>query len=140
MKMINHFVMKNIQIKLRAVKQVVLSATVVLLLAQCAEEEQLLAPPVPQDATTEASAVTPAETSVSSLTISGIYTVVNENADCSTCTFIVPADTKLVDGAAMNIKPGSVICLDKALTYGLLEFENLTGTPDKPIVITYCSK
>lgn len=136
MKMINHIVMKNIQMKIRGV---VLSATLVLLLAQCTPEEELL-PTAQEDPTTGAAAISPDETSVSSLTISGIHTIVNENIDCSTCTFVVAAETKLIDGVVMKIKPGSVICLDKALKYNLLEFENLVGTAENPITIAYCGK
>lgn len=140
MKMKSYIVMKNVQMKLRGAKQILLSATLVLFLAQCAQDDELLTPPVQEDPATEAAAISPDEADVSSLTISGIHTLIDENVDCSTCTFVVAAGTRLVDGAAMKIKPGSVICLDKALKYNLLEFENLVGTAENPVTIGYCSK
>ena len=37
-----------------------------------------------------------------------------------------------------DFKPGDVICLDAAIKYGQLEFVNMLGSPEKPIVISNC--
>ena len=57
---------------------------------------------------------------------------------CSECTFVVPADMKIVDGTKLGLKPGSIIGLNSAITYGSLEFRNIVGTEDQPIVIRNC--
>jgi hypothetical protein len=60
-------------------------------------------------------------------------------SDCSMCTYVVPATAGIVDGAALGIKPGSVICLSAAIKYlKSITFKNLTGTVDKPIIVTNC--
>lgn len=72
---------------------------------------------------------------VSSLTVSGIFSLSEANVDCRTCTYVIPESTKLIDGAALEFKPGAVICLDKALKYGDLEFINLPEEVENPITI-----
>jgi hypothetical protein len=61
-------------------------------------------------------------------------------ASCSTCTFVVPNNMNIIDGAALGLKPGAVICLDAARTYSTtpLRFMNLNGTAENPIYITNC--
>lgn len=59
-------------------------------------------------------------------------------ADCSECTYVVPAGVKIIDGKALDLKPGSVIGLDSRIAYGTIEFHNLVGTVDEPIVIKNC--
>ena len=58
--------------------------------------------------------------------------------DCSTCTYVVPDRTHVIDGAALGLKPGSVICLNAAIAYKNLLFRNIIGTADQPIVIKNC--
>lgn len=58
-----------------------------------------------------------------------------DNANCDDCTYIVPADAKVIDGKELGLKPGSIIGLDSEITYGTLEFNNLQGTKDQPIII-----
>jgi hypothetical protein len=58
--------------------------------------------------------------------------------DCSTCTYIVPTNKTTVDGLALGLKPGAVICLNAALTYPYLAFKNLVGEPGKEIIIINC--
>ncbi|HEY9490211.1 MAG TPA: hypothetical protein VIQ51_17865, partial [Chryseosolibacter sp.] len=70
-----------------------------------------------------------------SMTISGVYTSYEDVKDCTTCTFVVPSDMLIVDGKELGLKPGAIICLDKAVRYGDVEFVNLQGTEDKPITI-----
>jgi hypothetical protein len=58
-------------------------------------------------------------------------------ADCG-CTYTVPANTNLTDGAVLGLKPGSVICLNAAIAYGNLLFRNLKGSATNPIIIKNC--
>jgi hypothetical protein len=57
--------------------------------------------------------------------------------DCG-CTYTVPSNTYLVDGIALGIKPGAVICLSAANTYYNIVFRNLKGTATSPITIKNC--
>ncbi|HYC85186.1 MAG TPA: right-handed parallel beta-helix repeat-containing protein [Chryseosolibacter sp.] len=59
---------------------------------------------------------------------------------CDACTYVVPSSTgtAIVDGAALNLKPGSVICLSAANKYVNVLFRNLVGTGAEPIIITNC--
>jgi hypothetical protein len=84
-----------------------------IVLFQCSEEEIILAP--------ESDMVT----SAASLT------------DCG-CTYTVPSNTYLIDGTALALKPGSVICLKAGNTYGRMVFRNLKGTATAPITIKNC--
>src|SRR3954466_8551462 len=52
--------------------------------------------------------------------------------DCG-CTYTVPSNTYLVDGAALGIKPGAVICLKAGNTYKNIVFRNIKGTSTLPI-------
>jgi hypothetical protein len=58
--------------------------------------------------------------------------------DCLGCTYVVPADARVIDGAALGLKPGSVIGLSSKATYGQLLFKNIVGTLDNPIIIRNC--
>lgn len=57
---------------------------------------------------------------------------------CSTCTYVVPVSQSTIDGTALGIKAGDVICLNAAFKYGTLTFKNIVGTAVKPVVITNC--
>jgi hypothetical protein len=58
---------------------------------------------------------------------------------CSTCTYVVPETAGIVDGAALGLKPGDVICLSAALKYTKsITFKNIVGSSDQPIIITNC--
>jgi hypothetical protein len=58
---------------------------------------------------------------------------------CSTCTYVVPETAGIVDGAALGLKPGDVICLSAALKYThSINFKNIVGTASKPIIVTNC--
>jgi hypothetical protein len=61
-------------------------------------------------------------------------------SSCSTCTYVVPVNVNLVDGIALGLKPGAVICLDAARLYSTtpVRFVNINGTVDNPIYITNC--
>jgi len=57
---------------------------------------------------------------------------------CTMCTFVVPANMSIIDGALLGLQPGSIIGLDARIAYGTLLFRNLNGTYDNPIVIRNC--
>lgn len=58
--------------------------------------------------------------------------------DCSSCTYVVPAGIKIIDGLALGLKPGSVIGLDARIKYSSLTFRNIVGTLENPIIIKNC--
>jgi hypothetical protein len=126
------------QKSLSNVRTILFSLAAVCLLASCQDEESLTAPkePVIEAAADEDGNF---KSNVTSLTIMGENTVFAESVDCSTCTYVVAKNTDVIDGKALGLKPGSVICLDKALEYGELTFENLEGTEANPITIGNCN-
>ena len=112
-------------------KNILVAAIAVFSLTQCTEEEI-----VPAQA--EVGAVEAVDLPIQaagSMTISGVYTSYEDIEDCKTCTYVVPANKAIVDGKELNLKPGSVICLDKSLKYGDVDFVNLEGTEESPIRI-----
>ncbi|MBT1705697.1 hypothetical protein [Chryseosolibacter indicus] len=114
-------------------KKVVLTASAVFALMQCSEEEilpEVKAPAAEQTSLTEANA----ETTISSLTITGLFTNLSAAKNCN-CDYTVPADKEVIDGQELGIKPGNTICLSAKTKYGNLEFINMEGTEEKPIEI-----
>jgi hypothetical protein len=105
----------------------------------CTPEETLVKPetaaPV-ADEPTDAPGV--AETP--SVTVSGAFIEYTDVPSCSDCTYLVPADASVVDGKELGIKPGDVICLRQGLTYKALEFVNVDGTQDNPIIVAHCTE
>ncbi|MFZ6011805.1 MAG: right-handed parallel beta-helix repeat-containing protein [Bacteroidota bacterium] len=93
----------------------------VLIFFQCADEDPMLTST--PDAVTSFNTTTPATTPLST--------------DCS-CDYIVPSNAGLVDGQALSIQPGHVICLDASKTYGKILFRNIRGTATQPVVIKNC--
>src|SRR5687767_14851300 len=77
----------------------------------------------------------------SSTTVSSTTTVAagttTSSVDCG-CTYTVPSNTYLVDGKALALKPGAVICLKAGNTYKNIVFRNIVGTVDAPIIIKNC--
>jgi hypothetical protein len=118
-------------------RKAMFAATTVFALTQCSPEEELLTqvetPAAPTEAAISSAAL---ESSISSVTVSGLHTAFATATDCKTCTFVVPEGTTLIDGKEMGFEPGNIICLNTAFKYGMLEFTNMEGTPEKPIVIT----
>jgi hypothetical protein len=55
--------------------------------------------------------------------------------DCKTCTYIVSENEEVIDGQALGFKPGNIICLNKGIEYGNLEFVNFEGSVESPIII-----
>ncbi len=67
------------------------------------------------------------------------YNVLSDyRSSCRGCDYVVPPGKSHIDGAKLNLKPGSVICLNAATQYGALAFSNIKGTPSKPIVVRNC--
>jgi hypothetical protein len=127
--------MKVNKILVPALKKVMLTATAIVALMQCSEEEMVTpAAPVAEIETATSAAAIPL--TISSLTVAGINTTFATAKDCKTCTFVIPEGTELVDGKAMGFQPGNIICLNAAFKYGNLEFVNMEGTEENPIVIT----
>lgn len=124
----------SMRMNLISMKKILFAAFAVFVFSQCSEEEVVPAAP----SAPESEAVALPEQATGSVTISGIYTVYEAIEDCSTCTFVVPVDQAVVDGKELNLKPGAIICLDKAIKYGDIDFVNLEGTEDHPIRIGTC--
>jgi hypothetical protein len=112
-----------------------LAAATAFAFIQCSDEEVIS----PAEATTatvaQASASSSLANSITSLTISGVNTTFATAADCKTCTYVVPAGSKVVDGKAIGLQPGSILCLNTLFNYGALELTNIEGTTENPIVI-----
>lgn len=106
------------------------AAFTLFIFSQCTEEEIAPAPGAPS---IEAAAMP--EVATGSMTISGIFTSFEEIEDCKTCTYVVPKGATVVDGEELKLKAGAVICLDKSIRYGDVDFVNLEGTESKPIRI-----
>lgn len=116
---------------LMSMKNILFAAFTVFTLSQCTEDEI-----VPQQAETPmAEEVEIAPAATGSMTISGVFTSYEDIEDCKTCTYIVPADLAVVDGKELGLEPGAVICLNKAIQYGDVDFINLEGTEQRPIKI-----
>ncbi len=54
---------------------------------------------------------------------------------CTECDHLV--ESNMIDGKALNIKPGEVLCLTSRV-YDRLTFKNILGTPENPIEIRNC--
>lgn len=57
---------------------------------------------------------------------------------CLGCTYVVPANTLVIDGQELGLQPGSIIGLNSTIQYGRLIFRNIVGTAEKPIIIRNC--
>lgn len=132
----HHFKAENLltlmKTSLTTMKRILFAAFALVAFSQCTEEE--IVPTQPDAAPVEAAASSE-EAGAGSFTITGIFTKYETVADCKTCTFFVPADLTVIDGKELNLRAGSVICLDKAIKYGDLTFDNLEGTEQNPITI-----
>src|SRR5688572_30191025 len=105
---------------LMSMKNILLAASALFIFSQCTEEE--IVPNEAQATPTETVALNTEATG--SMTISGIFTSYEDIKDCKTCTYVVPAEIAVVDGKELGLKPGAVICLDKAIRYGDVDFIN----------------
>ena len=116
-----------------ALKKTMFTATAVLGLMQCSPEEELLTPA--QETPIEATSINTSEASIESLTVTGVNTIFSNVKDCKPCSYVVSANEDVIDGKELNVQPGSIICLNKGVKYGNLEFVNIDGTEEKPVVI-----
>ncbi len=64
------------------------------------------------------------------------FAIASSESSCN-CAYTLPSDTWKVDGDALNIQPGDLICLE-AGSRGSIRLENLHGTAANPIVIKNC--
>jgi hypothetical protein len=105
---------------LNALSRAIIALCFIILAASCSDEKYV----EPTAATTN---TTISATSTTSLT------------DCG-CTYTVPVSTNTltVDGQALGLKPGAVICLKGGATYGNIIFKNIRGTALAPITIKNC--
>lgn len=117
---------------LLTMKNILFALFTVLILAQCSEED-VVPQQQPVQAASEELPLTAEPTG--SMTISGVFTTYGDVENCKTCTYVVPENLQVVDGKELNLKAGSVICLDKAKRYGDIDFVNLEGTEESPILI-----
>jgi hypothetical protein len=115
-----------------AIKKVMFTATAIFALTQCSQDDDFIKPTASE--TAASSAVVDAQSvSVSSLTVSGTNTAFTTVQDCKSCTYIVAGSEQLIDGK--KFKAGDIICLNKGIKYGNLEFINLEGSTEHPIII-----
>jgi hypothetical protein len=128
--------MMNLKKFFPTLTKVALAATTVFAMTQCSEE-QLEKPASEAAATEQAAPVSDEKPSVLSLTVSGAHKMLSSSSDCKTCTFVVPANTTLIDGLKLDLQPGDTVCLDAAIKYGALEFVNFEGTEENPVIIAY---
>ncbi|HYG18875.1 MAG TPA: right-handed parallel beta-helix repeat-containing protein [Ohtaekwangia sp.] len=94
----------------------------IALLSQCSEDEQMLA----------------TEKSISDSITATADASPTAVASCETCTYIVPSNTYRIDGAALGLKPGAVVCLKAGNQYKTILFVNFVGTASNPITIMNC--
>lgn len=103
-------------------KKALFPVVLLVLFLRCADEQLLISEP-------------------SALTTENLNTVTDGTAvldDCAACTYVVPADVRIVDGELLGLKPGSVIGLSANVSYGNLLFRNIVGTLENPITIRNC--
>lgn len=131
--------MNNIKSILKPTSQRLAAASLIIFaFGQCSHED-ILPHPQATDATPTLPVVTPQESPATfSMTITGTYTEVTTLADCSQCGYSVPAGTTVIDGKQLGIRPGTVVCLQAALKYTNIEFINMDGTAERPVVIARC--
>lgn len=119
------------------------SLAVALLFAaatSCTTEENIVDPAAAPAAEVVEETPATATGEGSSLTVSGAFVEYADGNLCSECKFVLPADAKVVDGKELGIKPGDVICLNKAFEYGAVELVNVEGAEGKPVVIANCGE
>jgi hypothetical protein len=112
----------NIKFMIGLSKKLILSLTLILIVFGCSDDQFMT------ESTTLLSTDDLNSTIVNPATIIA----------CSECDYVVPAGQTRVDGAALGLQPGSVIGLSANVAYRNLNFQNIVGTPEQPIVIKNC--
>jgi hypothetical protein len=77
---------------------------------------------------------------VASVTVSGAFTEYRDEDLCASCTYVIPEDATIIDGAELKLEAGDVICLKKGVKYKAIELVNVEGTAEQPIIIGNCSE
>ncbi len=129
--------MKKIACKNSGLRNVLMGCMVAFMMFSCTTEDEIFEEAAP--AAPETVEVVE-EADVASVTLIGIYTEFSENVDCATCSYTVPANVKTVDGAELGIKPGNVVCIPAGRKAGEIEFINMVGTEQQPIIIGNCEE
>jgi hypothetical protein len=129
--------MKAFTKAIRLGKTVVTSAALVLTMVQCSEE-QIVQPKIAADE--QATYAASEAANIASISVSGLYTEIVDNVQCGICSYVVAENESLIDGKALGLRAGSVICLNKSVKYPALEFVNMEGAANSPITIGYCSE
>lgn len=129
--------MKTVDKVIKSVKALLVATTIIFTMVQCADEEIVVQETLADDINTYANAEV---VEVGSLSVSGLYTEIEGDVVCATCSYLVDPKETTVDGKVIGLKPGSVVCLRKSLKYGALDFINMEGTEEEPIVIGYCAE
>jgi hypothetical protein len=114
-------------------------ALVALTAFNCTSEEELAAPPA-EAAVEVAETASSQSTDAASLTVSGAFIEYSDANLCAECTFVLPENASVVDGTALGIKPGDVVCLNSAFKYKAIELVNAEGSAEKPIIIATCGE
>lgn len=104
-----------------------LAMAIFCVLIGCSEDELIRRPPVSVERSIKPVA--------DSLNVADTTKTIVE---CSACTYVVPAGQRVIDGKELDLQPGSVIGLSSAIPYGTLEFVNIVGTKENPIIIKNC--
>jgi hypothetical protein len=122
---------------LKGFKVLSLSTAVLFGMIQCSEEQIITENSVSANAVASGGETDAIE--VGSISVSGVYTEVAGDVECSTCTYIIDPSERTVDGLELGLKPGSIVCLNKKLSYPAIEFNNMEGSKENPIIIGYCA-
>jgi hypothetical protein len=105
----------------------------------CTEQDTLVEEPV-RPAVEAVEVAEDGEANAASLTVSGTFIEYRDGNLCSECTYVIPEDATVVDGAELDIKPGDVICLNAAFKYKGIELNNVQGAEGKPVIIANCGE
>jgi hypothetical protein len=120
----------------KIINYTMLSVAIILGLTRCSDDEVFS---VTKTAYYDTKVkVNPIEEDITSISITGIYTVVDDKVDCSACTYVVSEEETFIDGDEAGIQPGSIICLKRSSLLNSIEFTNITGTSEFPVVIGIC--
>jgi hypothetical protein len=111
----------------------------VFVLTSCSDQEALIAEPTKPAEVVEEVA-TEGEGESASVTVSGAFIEYSDGKLCSECTYVVPENATVVDGAKLGIKAGDVICLNSAFKYNAVEVVNVEGTSAEPVIVANCGE
>ena len=106
----------------------------------CSDQEDLIENETAATATQTAAEATSDINEAASLTVAGAFVEYKDVNACAECTYVIPEDATVVDGAELGIKAGDVICLKSTFKYKAVEVVNVEGTADAPVVIANCNE